>query len=77
MHQRRPHGSARARPRPTRGQSGNDWSNSLPAWIRMASVSGRYFADCNEKRPSRHAQDDAMAERLWDVSEAFAKDALA
>ena len=35
----------------------------------LADVSGQYFADCNIARPSKNAQDDAQAERLWTVSE--------
>jgi NAD(P)-dependent dehydrogenase (short-subunit alcohol dehydrogenase family) len=31
-------------------------------------VSGRYFADQKEARPSRAAEDDAAARRLWDLS---------
>ena len=42
----------------------------------LADVSGRYFADCNLAKPSRHARDDAMAGRLWELSEAFAADHL-
>jgi WW domain-containing oxidoreductase len=34
-----------------------------------AAVSGRYFADVNVARPSAHAEDVALAARLWDVSE--------
>ncbi len=35
----------------------------------LAGVSGQYFADCNPARPSKHGRDDALAERLWTVSE--------
>ena len=35
----------------------------------VAGVSGKYFADCNESRTSAHGRDEAMAEKLWDVSE--------
>lgn len=38
----------------------------------VAGISGRYFADCNEARPSRQARDDGQAERLWQVSEEMA-----
>ena len=40
---------------------------------RVATVSGEYFADCNVARPSRLAQDDALAERLWSKSEELAR----
>ncbi|MBL8743396.1 MAG: hypothetical protein JNK04_19940, partial [Myxococcales bacterium] len=35
----------------------------------LRDVSGEYFADCNVARCSRHARDEALAERLWTVSE--------
>ena len=34
-----------------------------------ASVRGKYFADCNEARPTSKGRDDALAAQLWDVSE--------
>jgi WW domain-containing oxidoreductase len=34
-----------------------------------AGVSGQYFSDCRIATPSRVAQDDALGERLWTVSE--------
>ncbi|MFH1811326.1 MAG: SDR family oxidoreductase [Pseudomonadota bacterium] len=36
------------------------------------SQSGSYFADCNPARPARQGQDDALAEKLWQVSEQIA-----
>jgi NAD(P)-dependent dehydrogenase (short-subunit alcohol dehydrogenase family) len=33
------------------------------------TVTGRYFVKQRQQRPSRHALDDALAERLWDASE--------
>jgi len=35
----------------------------------VAGVSGKYFVDCHEAVPSRQGRDDALAERLWSVSE--------
>jgi NAD(P)-dependent dehydrogenase (short-subunit alcohol dehydrogenase family) len=35
----------------------------------LRGVSGRYFSDCREKNPSRAAQDDDVARRLWQISE--------
>jgi NAD(P)-dependent dehydrogenase (short-subunit alcohol dehydrogenase family) len=35
----------------------------------IGGLSGRYFANCAEKRPSRAAQDGEVARRLWDMSE--------
>ena len=32
-------------------------------------VTGRYFSSCRETSPSRPAKDEALAERLWNVSE--------
>ena len=37
----------------------------------LANVSGEYFSDCNVTKPSRHARNEAMAEKLWDVTEAI------
>ena len=34
----------------------------------LTGVSGKYFADCNEERPSRYGQDVELAEKLWKVS---------
>lgn len=33
------------------------------------SVNGRYFVKSAQRRPSRHALDDALADRLWEASE--------
>ena len=35
----------------------------------VEGVTGKYFADCNESRPSRHGRDEAMAAKLWEASE--------
>jgi len=35
----------------------------------VGGVSGKYFADCNPSRTSSHGRDEAMAEKLWEVSE--------
>ncbi|XP_037077685.1 LOW QUALITY PROTEIN: retinol dehydrogenase 12-like [Pollicipes pollicipes] len=35
----------------------------------LETVSGRYYADCKETQPSRRAQSDEDAARLWAVSE--------
>ncbi|MFT5571965.1 MAG: NAD(P)-dependent dehydrogenase (short-subunit alcohol dehydrogenase family) [Cryomorphaceae bacterium] len=34
----------------------------------LNEVSGRYFDDNNEARPSRHGQNEELADRLWDYS---------
>jgi len=41
----------------------------LAAHPSVAGVSGEYYADCNPSRPSRLGRDDALAERLWEVTE--------
>ncbi|CAL4937292.1 unnamed protein product [Urochloa decumbens] len=38
---------------------------------RVAGVSGRYFADCNEALPSPAATNRHEAQRLWQISEAM------
>jgi retinol dehydrogenase-12 len=35
----------------------------------LANVTGRYYRNCHEGRPSRLAEDDGLADRLWDQSE--------
>ena len=37
----------------------------------LDTVSGVYFADCNEQEPHAHAADEGLAERLWAESEAI------
>lgn len=34
----------------------------------LAGISGKYFSDNNEERPSRLAQNEALASNLWDYS---------
>uniref|UniRef100_A0A673BIP5 Si:ch211-107o10.3 n=1 Tax=Sphaeramia orbicularis TaxID=375764 RepID=A0A673BIP5_9TELE len=34
----------------------------------LANVSGLYYSDCAPKTPAPHAQDDAAAKKLWDLS---------
>lgn len=38
----------------------------------LEGVSGEYFADCNLAKCSRYGRDDALAERLWTVTEELA-----
>ncbi|CAA3024718.1 Hypothetical predicted protein [Olea europaea subsp. europaea] len=35
---------------------------------KIKGVSGKYFMDCNEFKPSRLATDEALAKKLWDFS---------
>jgi NAD(P)-dependent dehydrogenase (short-subunit alcohol dehydrogenase family) len=42
----------------------------------LAQVSGLYFADCNPAEGSKYVTDDAMASRLWTVSEELTGDYL-
>ncbi len=42
----------------------------------LAGVSGYYFDDCNPAVPNEHMQDDAMAAKLWAVSEELVADYL-
>lgn len=37
----------------------------------LAAVSGEYFADSNVAQSSPHGRDQAMADRLWTVTEAI------
>lgn len=44
------------------------WCATAPA---LAEHSGRYYDDCQERRPSRTALDDELAAELWKRSEAW------
>ena len=35
----------------------------------VATETGKYFAKCKVKKPSREARDPAVAKRLWEMSE--------
>jgi NAD(P)-dependent dehydrogenase (short-subunit alcohol dehydrogenase family) len=50
---------------PDRGAATSIWLASAPD---IAGVTGRYFANGEEKRLSRRAGDEAVARRLWGVS---------
>ncbi len=50
---------------------GAETSVHLASAPRLADVSGRYFADCRERRPSTAARDAAAQARLWNLSEAL------
>lgn len=42
----------------------------------LERVTGYYFSDCNPAEPNHHMQDDAMAAKLWSVSEELVADYL-
>ena len=42
----------------------------------LAGVSGIYFADCNPAEASSYATDDALASKLWAVSEDLTREHL-
>jgi len=42
----------------------------------LAGVTGYYFDDCNPAVPNEHMQDDAMAAKLWSVTEELVADYL-
>jgi NAD(P)-dependent dehydrogenase (short-subunit alcohol dehydrogenase family) len=46
------------------------WCATAP---ELASESGRYYDACRERRPSRTAQDDALARELWEKSEEWVR----
>ena len=50
-------------------ERGAETSLFLATAPELEGVNGRYFADKREKQPRPHASDDALASRLWDVSE--------
>ncbi|CAN5914356.1 SDR family oxidoreductase [soil metagenome] len=50
---------------------GAETSVYLASSPEVAGVTGKYFANQKPKRPSRRAQDDDTASRLWRVSEQY------
>ncbi len=48
----------------------------VATYPELAGVSGYYFADCNPLKPSPQMQNEAMAARLWQVSEELTRDYL-
>ena len=42
----------------------------------LTGVTGQYFADCNPAEQSEYQTDEAMAARLWEVSEELTRDYL-
>ncbi len=53
-------------PEPEKGARTSVYLASSP---EFASTTGRYFDACKEASPSKLAQDEELAERLWQVSE--------
>jgi NAD(P)-dependent dehydrogenase (short-subunit alcohol dehydrogenase family) len=51
---------------PQKGAETLVWLASAP---EVAGQTGKYWKDKTERRPSREARDDAVARRLWEVSE--------
>jgi NAD(P)-dependent dehydrogenase (short-subunit alcohol dehydrogenase family) len=51
-------------------EKGADTAVWLATAPELEGVSGLYFADRRERRPSREAQDPEAARRLWEISEA-------
>ena len=45
----------------------------LAASPQVATASGGYYVDCRPARPSRLAQDDVAAQRLWEESARLAR----
>lgn len=50
---------------PERGAETSIWLCSAP---ELEGVTGRYYSDCEERKPHRRAHDEAAARRLWDES---------
>ena len=44
----------------------------LAASPEVANVTGEYFYECKPTAPTREAQNDADAKRLWEMSEQIA-----
>jgi NAD(P)-dependent dehydrogenase (short-subunit alcohol dehydrogenase family) len=54
---------------PAQGAATQVWAAVHPDAAAVSS--GSYLADSNVSRPTRHGQDDALAERLWSWTEGF------
>lgn len=64
-----------ARPFLRSAENGAETSIYLASAPEVDGVSGRYFADSKETEPTRIAQDDDAARRLWEASEALISEA--
>ncbi|RLN22793.1 short-chain dehydrogenase TIC 32, chloroplastic-like [Panicum miliaceum] len=42
---------------------------------QLRGVTGKYFADCNVEKTSKHAKSDELAKQLWDFSEELIRSA--
>lgn len=58
---------------PAAGAATTCYVASSPA---LASVNGQYFSDSNPAATSAHGRDDALAKKLWDVSETLTREFL-
>jgi NAD(P)-dependent dehydrogenase (short-subunit alcohol dehydrogenase family) len=59
---------------PAQGAATSCYLASSPA---LAGVSGYYFVDCNPTEPGPYQRDEAMAAKLWQVSEELTREYLA
>jgi NAD(P)-dependent dehydrogenase (short-subunit alcohol dehydrogenase family) len=64
-------GMVLARPFALSPRRGARTSVHVAAAPELATVTGRYFVRCRERRPSAHALDDGAAIRLWEASAAL------
>ncbi|XP_026390326.1 short-chain dehydrogenase TIC 32, chloroplastic-like [Papaver somniferum] len=39
----------------------------------MKNVTGKYYLDCNEMKPSKYARNEILAKQLWDFSNKLIK----
>src|SRR6266699_54832 len=54
-------------------EKGAETSVYLASSPDVEGVSGKYFSDCKETRSSKESYDDAVAQRLWEVSAELTK----
>ena len=64
-------GMVLARPFALSSATGARTSIYLASSPDVEGVTGQYFVKCKARKPSKAAQDDAAAQRLWEVSEQF------
>jgi len=49
----------------------------VATWPQLATETGLFYSDCNPQLPGPHMRDDALASRLWSVSEDLVRAYLA
>jgi len=54
-------------------EEGAQTSIHLAVSDKVAAISGEYFSECRLAKPAKYAQDDAVAKKLYELSEGYAQ----